>query len=157
MTERTYGDDGATLETVGAQVSKHSEVFGDIVLDMAAHIRELEAQRDQLLAALQQIADPNALPSRGDPTVLREHAQAAITATAAQHGALIDEGTSVTTNDRTEEVAQRLAELFDYPWEFMPEKGRDDFRGKARTIIAMIPSPGTQPTAEMIVSSRKPG
>jgi hypothetical protein len=37
------------------------------------------------------------------------------------------------------EAAKWLAESFDYPWEYMPEKGKDDFKAKVRHILAAIP------------------
>ena len=33
-------------------------------------------------------------------------------------------------------AAKRLAECMDYPWEFMPEKGRENMRQHARTIVS---------------------
>jgi hypothetical protein len=35
----------------------------------------------------------------------------------------------------TDRVAQVIAELFDYPWDHMPEQGREDMRKKARAIF----------------------
>ena len=45
---------------------------------------ELEKQRDQLLAALECIANSHLLPSKGDPTVLREYAMHIIATTKEQ-------------------------------------------------------------------------
>ncbi|AXE31658.1 hypothetical protein DK842_18180 [Chromobacterium phragmitis] len=40
-----------------------------------------------------------------------------------------------------EGAARKLAADFDYPWEYMPEAGKEDFRGKVRKIAALLASP----------------
>lgn len=40
--------------------------------------------------------------------------------------------------DIIENAAQALAAEFDYPWDHMPHKGREDFRQKVRRIAAML-------------------
>lgn len=34
-----------------------------------------------------------------------------------------------------EQAAQKLAELFDYPWQYMPEKGRETMRANVRAVL----------------------
>lgn len=43
-----------------------------------------------------------------------------------------------------EAAAKKLAEDFDYPWEHMPAKGKEDFRAKVRSIVAMLDAAPTQ-------------
>lgn len=40
--------------------------------------------------------------------------------------------------DVIDAAAKKLAEAFDYPWEYMPAQGKDDFRAKVRDIAAML-------------------
>ncbi|WP_158300758.1 hypothetical protein [Chromobacterium sp. ATCC 53434] len=37
-----------------------------------------------------------------------------------------------------EEAAKKLAADFDYPWEHMPQAGKDDFRHKVRRVAALL-------------------
>ncbi|MBB5190086.1 hypothetical protein HNQ50_000796 [Silvimonas terrae] len=40
------------------------------------------------------------------------------------------------SDERIEAGAKKLSALFDYPWEYMPEQGRNDMRSKVRTLLA---------------------
>lgn len=43
-----------------------------------------------------------------------------------------------TSAEVIDEAAQKLAEMFDYPWEAMPERGREDFRKKAKCMAELF-------------------
>lgn len=46
------------------------------------------------------------------------------------------DGKPMTTNAREEAAARAMAAAFDYPWEPMPEKGREEMRKNARAVLA---------------------
>lgn len=47
------------------------------------------------------------------------------------------QGVSV-SDSVVDSIAQELAAGFDYPWEYMPQKGREDFRQKVRNIATKL-------------------
>lgn len=42
----------------------------------------------------------------------------------------------VLTDAQVDAAAKKMAEIFDYPWDFMPEKGRATMRENVRFVIA---------------------
>jgi len=52
-------------------------------------------------------------------------------------------------NELMNNLAKELSESFDYPWEFMPEKGREDFRIKVRNIARAARSEALEAAAKI--------
>lgn len=45
------------------------------------------------------------------------------------------------TSKQIEVGAKKLSELFDYPWEDMPEKGKHEMRGHVLSVFEVIEAP----------------